>query len=56
METVKQIWKDHRKVCIGAGVVIVILIIAALYEFMIHGLLERKHSCHVCAGKEGISL
>ncbi len=30
METVKQIWKDHRKVCIGAGVVLVILIIAAL--------------------------
>jgi len=30
METIKQIWKDHRKVCIGAGVVVVILIIAAL--------------------------
>ena len=30
METIKQIWKDHRKVCICAGVVLVILIIAAL--------------------------
>ena len=30
METIKQIWKDHRKACIGAGVVAVILIIAAL--------------------------
>jgi len=30
METIKQIWKDHRKIVIGAGVVLVILIIAAL--------------------------
>ena len=30
METIKQIWNDHRKVCIGAGVVLVIFIIAAL--------------------------
>ena len=30
METVKQIWKDHGKIVIGAGVVLVILIIAAL--------------------------
>jgi len=30
METIKQIWQDHRKVGIGAGVVVVILIIAAL--------------------------
>ena len=30
METVKQIWKDHRKVCIGAGVALVIFIIGAL--------------------------
>jgi len=30
METIKQIWQDHRKVVIGAGVVVVILIIAAL--------------------------
>ena len=30
METIKQIWKDHRKIVIGAGVVIVVLIIAAL--------------------------
>ena len=30
METIKQIWKDHRKIVIGAGVVVVILIIAAL--------------------------
>jgi len=29
METIKQIWKDHRKMCIGAGVVVAILIIAA---------------------------
>ena len=27
---VKHMWKDHRKVVIGAGVVLVILIIAAL--------------------------
>ena len=37
METIKQLWsqgahlwKDHKKVVIGAGVVVVILIIAAL--------------------------
>ena len=30
METIKEIWQDHRKVCIGAGGVVVILIIAAL--------------------------
>jgi hypothetical protein len=29
MDTIKQIWKDHRKIVIGAGVVVVILIIAA---------------------------
>ena len=29
-DAVKHIWKDHRKVVIGAGVVVVILIIAAL--------------------------
>ena len=32
METIKQIWKDHRKVCIvaiAAAVVIVLIIIAA---------------------------
>jgi len=30
METIKHLWKDHRKAVIGAGVVVVILIIAAL--------------------------
>jgi hypothetical protein len=30
METIKHLWKDHRKIVIGAGVVVVILIIAAL--------------------------
>ena len=30
METLKHLWTDHRKICIGAGVVLVILIIAAL--------------------------
>ncbi len=29
-EAIEHMWKDHRKVVIGAGVVIVILIIAAL--------------------------
>jgi len=29
-DAVKHMWKDHRKVVIGAGVVLVILIIAAL--------------------------
>ena len=29
-DAVKHMWKDHRKVVIGAGVVVVILIIAAL--------------------------
>ena len=29
METIKQMWQDHKKVCIGAGVIVVILIIAA---------------------------
>ena len=30
METLKHLWQDHRKIVIGAGVVLVILIIAAL--------------------------
>ena len=29
-DAVKHMWKDHRKMMIGAGVVVVILIIAAL--------------------------
>jgi len=29
-DAVKQMWKDHRKMVIAAGVVLVILIIAAL--------------------------
>ena len=29
-ETIEHMWKDHRKKVIGAGVVLVILIIAAL--------------------------
>jgi len=29
-DAIKQVWKDHRKMVIGAGVVLVILIIAAL--------------------------
>ena len=29
-ETIEHMWKDHRKMVIGAGVVLVILIIAAL--------------------------
>ncbi len=29
-EAIEHMWKDHRKVVIGAGVVIIILIIAAL--------------------------
>ena len=29
-EAIEHMWKDHRKVCIGAGVVLVIFIIAAL--------------------------
>ena len=29
-EAIEHMWKDHRKVVIGAGIVIVILIIAAL--------------------------
>ena len=29
-EAIEHMWKDHRKVVIGAGVVLVILIIAAL--------------------------
>jgi len=29
-DAVKHMWRDHRKVVIGAGVVVVILIIAAL--------------------------
>ena len=29
-EAIEHMWKDHRKMVIGAGVVIVILIIAAL--------------------------
>jgi len=30
METLKTIWQDHRKAVIIAGVVVVILVIAAL--------------------------
>ena len=30
IDAIKQMWKDHRKMVIGAGVVLVILIIAAL--------------------------
>jgi len=29
MELLKHLWQDHRKVMIGVGVVIIILIIAA---------------------------
>jgi len=29
-DAVKHMWKDHRKMVIGVGVVVVILIIAAL--------------------------
>ena len=29
-DAVKHMWKDHRKMVIGAGVVVVILILAAL--------------------------
>ena len=29
-EAIEHMWKDHRKIVIGAGVVIIILIIAAL--------------------------
>ena len=29
-EAIEHMWKDHKKIVIGAGVVIVILIIAAL--------------------------
>ena len=29
-EAIEHMWKDHRKIVIGAGIVIVILIIAAL--------------------------
>jgi len=29
-EALEHMWKDHRKMVIGAGVVVVILIIAAL--------------------------
>ena len=32
-EAIEHMWKDHRKMVIGAGVVLVILIIAALYGF-----------------------
>jgi hypothetical protein len=30
METLKHLWQDHRKAVIIAGVVVVILVIAAL--------------------------
>ena len=29
-EAIEHMWKDHRKMVIGAGVVLVILVIAAL--------------------------
>jgi len=29
-DAIKQMWKDHKKIMIGAGVVVVILIIAAI--------------------------
>ena len=55
-EAIEHMWKDHRKMVIGAGVVLVILIIAALQEFMLHGLFERKHSGNVLPNPERISL
>jgi len=30
METLNHLWQDHRKIVIGAGIVVVVLIIAAL--------------------------
>ena len=30
METLKHLWQDHRKIVIGVGIVVVILIIIAL--------------------------
>ena len=56
METIKQIWKDHRKVCIGAGVVLVIFIIAALQEFMLNGLLKREYTSDLLSDQERVSL
>ena len=29
-DAIKHMWKDHRKMVIGAGVVVVILVLAAL--------------------------
>ena len=53
---IKDLWTNHRKKVIGAGVVLVILIIAALQDFMLNGLLKRKHPCDLCTDQERISL
>jgi len=59
MEKVKQLWtlaKANPKISAAVVVVIVAIYFLASMDFMLYGLLERKHSCHVCAGKERISL
>ena len=56
VEAIKDLWKNNRKAVIGAGIVVVILIIAALQGFMLDGILKRKHSCYLCTNQERVSL
>ena len=55
-DAIKDLWANHRKKVIGAGVVIVILIIAALQDFMINGVPECKYTIDLLSDQERISL
>ena len=58
MEQAKKLWAlalAHKKISIAVAVVVVLIIIATK-DFMLNGLLERKHSCNLCAGKKRISI
>ena len=59
MEIIKKAWAQvlaHKKISIAVAVVIVLIIITANQDYMLHGLLEREHSCDLCTDQEIISL
>ena len=59
MEKVKQLWtlaKANPKISAAVVVAIVAVYFLAIQDYMLHGLLERKHSCDLCTDKKRISL
>ena len=60
MEKAKQLWtlaKANPKISAAVVVVIVVyLFFSKLGLLCCMAYLERKHSCHVCAGKKRISI